>query len=44
MHDPRIPAAKAAALLIARKERIAIAESSAGGLISAKVQIGQVLS
>lgn len=35
MHDPRIPAAKAAALLIARKERIAIAESSAGGLISA---------
>lgn len=35
MHDARIPAAKAAALLIARKERIAIAESSAGGLISA---------
>jgi PncC family amidohydrolase len=35
MHDPRLPAAKAAALLIARGERIAIAESSAGGLISA---------
>jgi nicotinamide-nucleotide amidase len=35
MHDPRIPAGKAAALLIARKERIAVAESSAGGLISA---------
>jgi PncC family amidohydrolase len=35
MHDPRLPAAKAAALLVARKERIAIAESSAGGLISA---------
>lgn len=35
MHDPRIPAAKAAALLIARKERVAVAESSAGGLISA---------
>lgn len=35
MHDPRIPAAKAAALLIARKERIAVSESSAGGLISA---------
>lgn len=35
MHDPRTPAAKAAALLIARGERIAVAESSAGGLISA---------
>ncbi len=35
MHDPRPPAAKAAALLKARGERIAIAESSAGGLISA---------
>lgn len=35
MHDPRIPAAKAAAILKARGERIAIAESSAGGLISA---------
>lgn len=35
MHDPRIPAAKAAAILIARGERIAVAESSAGGLISA---------
>lgn len=35
MHDPRIPAAKAAALLQARGERIAVAESSTGGLISA---------
>lgn len=35
MHDPRIPAEKAAALLKARGERIAVAESSAGGLISA---------
>ena len=35
MHDPRIPAAKAATLLKARGERIAVAESSAGGLISA---------
>lgn len=35
MHDPRPPAEKAAALLKARGERIAIAESSAGGLISA---------
>ena len=35
MHDPRIPAAKAATLLQARRERIAVAESSAGGLISA---------
>lgn len=35
MHDPRVPAAKAAALLIARKESIAVAESSAGGLVSA---------
>jgi nicotinamide-nucleotide amidase len=34
MHDPRIPAEKAATLLIARGERIAVAESSAGGLIS----------
>jgi PncC family amidohydrolase len=35
MHDPRPLAEKAAALLIARGERIAVAESSAGGLISA---------
>ena len=35
MRDPRIPAAKAAALLQARAERIAVSESSAGGLISA---------
>lgn len=35
MHDPRIPAAKAAALLKARGERIAVSESSTGGLISA---------
>ena len=35
MHDPRIPAAKAAERLKARGERIAVAESSAGGLISA---------
>ena len=34
MHDPRVPAEKAAALLIARGERIAVAESSAGGMIS----------
>lgn len=34
MHDPRIPAGKAAALLIARGERVAVAESSAGGMIS----------
>jgi len=34
MHDPRIPATKAAALLKTRGERIAVAESSAGGLIS----------
>jgi PncC family amidohydrolase len=34
MHDPRIPAEKAAALLKARGERIAVAESSAGGSIS----------
>lgn len=37
MHDPRIPAANAAALLKARGERIAVAESSAGGLISASL-------
>lgn len=35
MHDPRPIAEKAGALLKARGERIAIAESSAGGLISA---------
>lgn len=35
MHDPRPLAEKAAALLIAREQRIAVAESSAGGLISA---------
>jgi nicotinamide-nucleotide amidase len=35
MHDPGQLAAKAAALLIARNERIAVAESSAGGFISA---------
>jgi len=35
MHDPGPLAAKAAALLIARGERIAVAESSAGGFISA---------
>lgn len=35
MHDPRIAAVKAAALLQARGERVAVAESSAGGLISA---------
>lgn len=35
MHDPRPIAEKAAALLKARGERTAIAESSAGGLISA---------
>lgn len=35
MHDPRIAAEKAAALLKQRGERIAVAESSAGGLISA---------
>jgi len=35
MHDPRIVAEKAASLLKARGERIAVAESSAGGLISA---------
>jgi nicotinamide-nucleotide amidase len=35
MHDPRIPAEKAAQLLIQRGDRIAIAESSSGGLISA---------
>ena len=35
MHDPRIVAEKAASLLVERGERIAVAESSAGGLISA---------
>jgi len=35
MHDPRIVAEKAAAVLKERGERIAVAESSAGGLISA---------
>jgi PncC family amidohydrolase len=35
VHDSRIPAEKAASLLKARGERIAVAESSAGGLISA---------
>jgi nicotinamide-nucleotide amidase len=35
MHDPRIAAEKAAALLKERGERIAVAESSSGGLISA---------
>lgn len=35
MHDPRRPATEISALLKARGERIAIAESSAGGLISA---------
>ena len=35
MRDPRISAAKAAERLKARGERIAVAESSAGGLISA---------
>ncbi len=35
MHDPRIVAEKAAVLLKARGERVAVAESSAGGLISA---------
>jgi PncC family amidohydrolase len=35
MHDPRIVAEKAASLLKERGERIAVAESSSGGLISA---------
>lgn len=34
MHDPRVVAEKAAALLKQRGERIAVAESSAGGSIS----------
>ena len=35
MHDPRQTAASAAALLKTRGERIAVAESSSGGLVSA---------